>query len=207
MIQSLLFVLVIGIGLFYAFKYGNNAKKNSIEYLNKTTGTKTTQDLVELKYFGKIDLNKTEEHIDIHTSINGNKVAIDLNIMEDQISRPTIEPTRVFLENLNDIEKVARKKVVSDFQNGTVVKGYINHHLRAFNANELKSLGIESTDTSENNEQKFLDKIHLKRIGIYPEEWDSLAIFDFTINADFTQYLIVLKFNSNGEFVDIYTES
>lgn len=182
-------------------------KKNSIEYLNKTTGTKTTQDLVELKYFGKIDLNKTEEHPDVHTSINGNKVAINLNIMEDQISRPTIEPTRVFLENLNDIEKVARKKVVSDFQNGTVVKGYINHHLRAFNENELKSLGIESTDTSENNEQKFLDKIHLKRIGIYPEEWDSLAIFDFTLNADFTQYLIVLKFNSNGEFVDIYTES
>ena len=75
--------------------------------------------------------------------MSGNKVAINLNIMEDQISRPTIEPTRVFLENLNDIEKVARKKVVSDFQNGTVVKGYINHHLRAFNENELKSLGID----------------------------------------------------------------
>jgi len=207
MTQTLLFILVIGIGLFYAFKYGNKAKKDIAEFESKKESNETTQEIIELKYFGKIDLNKTEEYIDILTNINENEVSIDLNIIEEKISKETIQPTIKFLENLSGIEKIAHKQVLSDFKNGNIVKDYIEHHIGEFNDEELKSLGIESTDSSENKKQKFLNKIHLKRIGIYPEEWDSLAIFDYTINDDLTQYLIVLKFDSNGKFVDIYTES
>ncbi len=207
MTQTLLFILVIGIGLFYAFKYGNNAKKDIAEFESKKESNETTQEIIELKYFGKIDLNKTEEYIDILIEINENEVSIDLNIIEEKISEETIQPTIKFLDNLSGIEKIAHKQVLLDFQNGNIVKDYIEHHIGEFNDEELKSLGIESTDSSENKKQKFLNKIHLKRIGIYPEEWDSLAIFDYTINDDLTQYLIVLKFDSNGKFVDIYTES
>ncbi len=207
MTQPLLFYLVIGIGLFYAFKYGNKAKKDIAEFESKKETNVTTQEIIRLKYFGKIDLNMTEEYIDVLTNINGNEVSIDLNIIEEKISKKTIQPTINFLENLSEIEKIANKQVLSDFQNGSIVKDYIEYHIREFNNEELKSLGIESTDSYENKKQKFLNIIHLKRIGIYPEELDSFAIFDYTINDDLTQYLIVLKFDSNGKFVDIYTES
>ena len=152
-------------------------------------------------------MNNTEEYNEVQVNINGTEFWIDLNIIKDQISKETIEPTIKFLNNLSEIVLVAQNQVKTDFDNGNVVKDYIKHHIGEFNDDELKSLGIELTDSSENKASKFLNKIHLKRIGFYPEEWDSLAIFDFTINDDLTQYLIVLKFDSNGEFVDIYTES
>ncbi|WP_242202536.1 DUF2004 domain-containing protein [Aestuariivivens insulae] len=88
-----------------------------------------------------------------------------------------------------------------------MVKDYIEHHIEEFSDEELKSIGIETNDSPEEKKQKFLNKIHLKRIGFYPEEWDSLAIFDYTISEDLTQYLIIFQFDSNGKFVDIYTES
>jgi hypothetical protein len=207
MTQTLLFILVIGIGLFYALKYGNKAKKDIAEFESKKVVEITTQEIIELKYFGKVDLNNTEEYIDVLTNINGNEVSIDLNIIEEKITKKSILPTISFLENLPEIEKTAHKQVLSNFKNGSIVKDYIEHHIGEFNDEELKSLGIESTDSSESKKEKFLNKIHLKRIGIYPEEWDSLAIFDYTINDDLTQYLIVLKFDSDGKFVDIYTES
>jgi len=207
MTQTLLFILVIGIGLFYALKHGSKAKKDIAEFESKKATNTTIQEIIELKYFGEIDLNKTEEYIDVDTNINGNAVSIDLNIIEEKISKKTIQPTISFLENLPKIEKIAHKQVLSDFKNGSIVKDYIEHHIGEFNDEELKSLGIKSTDSSESKKEKILNKIHLKRIGIYPKEWDSLAIFDYTINDDLTQYLIVLKFDSDGKFVDIYTES
>ncbi|MBJ2176483.1 DUF2004 domain-containing protein [Aureibaculum sp. A20] len=207
MTQTLLFILVIGIGLFYALKYGNKAKKDIAEFESKKETNTTTKEIIELKYFGEIDLNKTEEYIDVLTNINGNEISIDLNIIEETISKKTIQPTINFLENLHEIEKIAHKQVLSDFKNGNIVKDYIEHHIGEFNDDDLKSLGIKTTDSPKERKQKFLNKIYLKRIGFYPEEWDSLAIFDFTISRDLTQYLIVLSFDSNGKFVDIYTES
>lgn len=207
MTQTLLFTLVILIGLFYAFKYGNKAKKDIAEFESTKVVETTTQEIIELKYFGKLDLNKTEEYIDVLTKINGNEVSIDLNIIEEKITKKTIQPTISILENLSEIEKIAHKQVFLDFKNGNIVTDYIEHHIGEFNDEDLKSLGIESTDSTEKKKEKFLNKIHLKRIGIYPEEWDSLAIFDYTINDELTQYLIVLSFDSDGKFVDVYTES
>lgn len=207
MTQTLLFILVIGIGLFYVHKHGNKAKKDIAEFEIKKEAETTTQEIIELKYFGKLDLNKTKEYIDVLTNINGNEVSIDLNIIEEKITKNTIQPTISFLENLSKIEKIAHKQLLSDFKNGSIVKDYIEHHIGEFNDEDLISLRIESTDSFESKKEKFLNKIHLKRIGIYPEEWDSLAIFDYTINDDLTQYLIVLSFDSDGKFVDIFIES
>lgn len=166
-----------------------------------------SQEMVELKYFGQIDLNKAEEYIDVSANINGNEVSLDLNFIEETISKETIKPTITFLENISEIEKTASDQVKSDFVNGAIVRGYIEHHVKEFNDEDLKSLGIDATDSSEDKKQKILNKIHLKRIGFYPEEGNSFAIFDFTISEDLTQYLIVLSFDNNGELVDIYTES
>lgn len=207
MTQTVIFIVVIGIGIFYAFKYGKTAKKDVTEFESKTEVKKIPQEPIELKYFGEIDINNTEEYLDVATTINGNEISIDLNFIEDKISRETIQPTVTFLENLSKVERIAHNQVLHDFENGDIVRDYIEHHIEEFNDEELKSLEIVSTDSTQRKKEKFLKKIHIKRIGLYPEELDSLAIFDYTINDDLTQYLIVLKFDSNMKFVEIYTES
>ena len=207
MTQTLLFLLVIGIGLFYAFKYGSKARKGIAEFESNNQKTTQTQEIVELKYFGEIDLNKTEEYTDITASIDGKEISIDLNFIEEQISKKTIQSTINLLNNITEIVRIADKEILSDLKKGDTVKDYIEHHIEEFNDDELKSIGIEPTDDTQTKISKFLNQIHLKRIGFYPEESDSLAIFDYTINDDLTQYIIVLTFDSNGNYVDINMES
>jgi hypothetical protein len=208
MTQTLLFLLVIGIGTFYAFKNGNKAKKDITEFQNlKNQNNFINKEIVELKFFGKIDLNKTEEYIDVSANINGNEISIDLNFIEEKISKQTIEPTIYILDNLSEIEKKAQKLIFEDYKIQNVVIDYIEHHLQEFSDENLLSLGIVQTEKLEEKKLKFLNKIKLVRIGIYPEDFDSIAIFDYTIGRDLTQYLIVLRFDSEGNFVEIVMES
>lgn len=62
MTQTLLFILVVGIGLFYAVKYGNKAKKDIAEY--QQTGKKTEQNhYVEMR---KMAFSVTAEQLGLN---------------------------------------------------------------------------------------------------------------------------------------------
>jgi hypothetical protein len=52
-----------------------------------------------------------------------------------------------------------------------------------------------------------LNKIHLKRIGLYPEEPVSYGVFDYTINDDLTPYLIVVRFDDKGKIIETAMEN
>lgn len=208
MTQTLLFLLVIGIGTFYDVKNGNKTKRDIIEFQNlKNQKNNIDNEIVDLKFFGKIDLNNTEEYIDTSASINGNEISIDLNFFEKKISKKTIEPTIYLLNNLSEIEKKAKKIILEDYKIQNVVVDYIEHHLQEFSEDDLESLNIIQTEKLEEKKLKFLNKIKIVRIGIYPEDSDSMAIFDYTIGRDLTQYLIVLRFDSKGKLVEIVMES
>ncbi|WP_026724950.1 DUF2004 domain-containing protein [Flavobacterium sasangense] len=208
MTQTLLFLLVIGIGTFYAFKNGNKAKKDIIEFENlKYQKNNVDNEIVDLKFFGKIDLNNTKEYIDVSANINGNKISIDLIFFEKKVSKKTIEPTIHLLNNLSEIEKNAKKIILEDYKIQNVVLDYIEHHLQEFSESDLQSLDIIQTEKLEEKKLKFLNKIKLVRIGIYPEDSDSMATFDYTIGRDLTQYLIVIRFDSEGKLVEIVMES
>lgn len=208
MTQTLLFLLVIGIGTFYALKNGNKAKKDIIEFENlKYQKNNVDNEIVDLKFFGKIDLNNTKEYIDVSANINGNKISIDLIFFEKKVSKKTIEPTIHLLNNLSEIEKNAKKIILEDYKIQNVVLDYIEHHLQEFSESDLQSLDIIQTEKLEEKKLKFLNKIKLVRIGIYPEDSDSMATFDYTIGRDLTQYLIVIRFDSEGKLVEIVMES
>ena len=202
-IPSLLptFILLIVFGLlFYRFVLRNNSKKD-------ITKLESVQRIIELKYFGKINLNKTDDYVDVIIEVNGNEISLDLNFTEESVPEKIMEPTIRFLEDLDETESIAHNQIIYDFKNGRAVNDYIEHHIKEFSDFELQSIGIDPAISFEEKKQQFLNKIHLKRIGIYPEEWDSLAIFDYTISDELTQYVIVVQFNSDGKIVDVYVES
>lgn len=183
-------------------------KQSIIEFKNiKYQKNNDDKEIVDLNYFGKIDLNNTLEYINVSSNINGNKISIDINFFEKKISKKTIEQTIHLLNNLSEIEKNAKKIILEDYKNQNEVFGYIEHHLREFSENDLQSIGIIQTEKLEEKKLKFLNKIKLVRIGIYPEDSARMATFDYTIGRDLTQYLIVLRFDNEGKFVEILTES
>jgi hypothetical protein len=68
-------------------------------------------------------------------------------------------------------------------------------------------LGIDKSKDMEKQKNQMLNKIHLKRIGIYPEEPVSYGVFDYTINDDLTPYLIVVRFDDKGKIIETAMEN
>jgi hypothetical protein len=52
-----------------------------------------------------------------------------------------------------------------------------------------------------------LSKLHLVRVGLYPDSEDEFAIFDYSIGQELTQYLVVINTNEDGEIDYMTMES
>ncbi len=192
MIYTLIAVLLI-IPIVFFVKYFKNEK-------NKPN-------IVELEYFGKIDFNKTDESYDVPTTINGSEISFDLNFIEERVPKKFIQPAIDFISQIELLEQNANREIVTNFNEGKTVKEYIEHHLEEFSDEDLRVLGIDKSEDIQKQKDQMLNKIHLKRICLYPEESESYGVFDYTINDDLTQYLIVVRFDDKGKIIEIVMES
>lgn len=162
--------------------------------------------VVELPLFGEISFNPTDYYV-ATAELNNRKIKLDLNFYSDEINNIDIlDGTKLILNNLQKFDKKATAKIYSDFsENGTVYE-YIEHHLLELKENQIKEL-LKSSDKTLTDKQNLLAKLKLHRIGFYPEDKKGFAVFDYTIGKGFTDYLIVIWVNKNGEIVGIGTES
>lgn len=172
-----------------------------------TASQKSKPNPVELKYFGQVDFNKTEEYYDVPATINDTPISLDLNFNEERIPLQYINPTVDFINQIEKLEKDASERIILNFNSNKLVKEYIEHHLEEFNDEELKVLQIDQTLSLDEQKIQMLQKVHLKRIGLYPEEPESFGTFDYTINDDLTQYLIVVRFDNQGNITSLEMES
>ena len=65
----------------------------------------------------------------------------------------------------------------------------------------------EKSLQSKPEERHLLDYLRLKRIGLYPQLQDYFAVLDYALDQRLTNYLIVVKFNKQGNVTELTTES
>lgn len=132
---------------------------------------------MEIKSFGEIDINELEEYYESSIQIQGDTVEVDLN----------------FEMNSIDYGKDKNSKT----------NQYLQHH--------LVSLGKERTvrvfGTKDITKKVFLDHLNLCRIGLYPEDDESYAIFDIQLPKNYTNYLLAITFDKKGNISDMSIES
>ncbi|MBS1743493.1 MAG: DUF2004 domain-containing protein [Bacteroidetes bacterium] len=161
-----------------------------------------------LPYFGQLDTDSLDEYYDSSITINGLEINVDLNF--DLVS---IEPTRLeiakrFLEQVTDFDFKNRKYIADDFnnENADTVKTYIKSHLEEMGEDELNEL-LDAGDKKTSNELQMLKKIKLVRLGLYPGEREQFAVFDYSIGKEYTQYLVVVVVNEDGNMEYLTMES
>ncbi len=150
--------------------------------------------------FGEIDPEE-EECWEATIEHNGREVEVDLNIEEKDVDPEAITQTISCLDKLIELEARAREEFRKDHDSGREfgVSGYIQHHNEELNLN----LNIDS----------LLDKCELTRVGLYPgeeeeeDDSESEVVLDFRIAEVPTQYLLVVKFDRQGQFISLGMES
>ena len=161
-----------------------------------------------LPHFGPLDPDSLEEYYDVDIDFNGTSIQIDLNFENKTIEKNRLETVKSFIENIRIHDLNNKKYIDKDYndEDGDTVKFYLEHHLEDLGKEELSTL-IDLNSKSTEYEKQLLKKLHLVRVGLYPDSENQFAIFDYSIGQEITNYLVVINTDENGNLDYMTMES
>jgi hypothetical protein len=159
-----------------------------------------------LPYFSEIDLNSEEDYYKVDIDFEDHNIQLDINIESTPTSIAKLEIVKSIIENLAIYNDKSKKAITTDFKKGGDVRDYIEHHIEDIDNDELEAI-LKDHDKSLPVDEQLLSLMHLKRIGFYLDDEEQYAIFDYTIGREITQYVIVVKFDNNGNIEYLTMES
>ncbi len=149
-----------------------------------------------------------EEYYDVNIELDGNEIQIDLNFENKTIDTITMDKVKKFIENIEKCDKLNKTYILNDYndEDGDTVRSYLEHHLEEVEKEELSNL-INFDDKTTEPELQLLKKLKLVRVGLYPDNEDNFAIFDYSIGEEITNYLVVINIDENGQLDYMTMES
>ncbi|BDS11234.1 DUF2004 domain-containing protein [Aureispira anguillae] len=165
--------------------------------------------IVEIPYLDeKLDSENLKEVYDGVLEIDGKKVSLDLWFQDSMCSIEELNKSINYLNNFKNVYQNAVHAIQDSFENKGEVRTLIEDHIEQFEAADKKILGIDEAMTPNDQIHHTYKKIHLSRIGLYPQTEEQFAILDFTISKAVTQYVFVVRTNSLGKVMEeVYVES
>ncbi len=163
---------------------------------------------IKLPYIGIIDASSVEEYYDVAVDFNGMEIQVDLNFDNNSIDIKKLETVKQFLENLRIHDLNNKKWIQKDFddEEGDTVRTYLEHHIEELATDDLNDL-IGAGARTADQQKLLLRKLHLVRVGLYPDSEEAFAIFDYSIGTELTNYLVVLNTDENGNLEYMTMES
>ncbi|MFW0718848.1 DUF2004 domain-containing protein [Pedobacter sp. N23S346] len=161
-----------------------------------------------LPYFGNLPTENLEEYYNVDIELNGNKIQVDLNFEHQTVDTLILDKIKNFIEKLEKFDKLNKTYILNDYndEDGDTVKFYLEHHLEEVDKEELTKL-VNFDDKITEPEKQLLSKLKLVRVGLYPDDEDNFAIFDYSIGKDITNYLVVINTDENGQLDYMTMES
>ena len=159
-----------------------------------------------LPYFGNLDLSKLEEYYDVDIDFEELEIQLDLNFEGKTISTEKLDAVKTMLEKLAEHDRANRAAIDADFTDGDTVAEYIGHHIDELDEETLHTL-IDPKETEVSPQQQLLSKLHLVRVGLYPDNEEEFAVFDYSIDPELTDHIVVVFTNSTGEIDYMTIES
>ena len=162
---------------------------------------------IKLPYFGILDSNSLAEYYDTETDFTGNQLQIDINFSNKTIECNRLEIVKHFLENIR-IHDINNKKHLQnnfDDENADTVRTYIENHLDELPTDDLDRLVGANTRISDQPKQ-LVKKLHLVRLGLYPDSREQFAIFDYSVGKDLTKHVVAINTDENGNLSVRYND-
>jgi len=161
-----------------------------------------------LPHFGNLATENLDEYYDVNIEFDGDEIEIDLNFENKTIDTITMDKVKNFIENIEKHNKLNHTYILNDYndEDGDTVRSYLEYHLEEVEKEELSDL-INFDDKTTEPELQLLKNLKLVRIGLYPDNEDNFAIFDYSIGVEITDYLVVLNTDEKGQLDYMAMES
>jgi hypothetical protein len=163
----------------------------------------------ELPNVGAIDFpSGTNGYWQFELPMRGGDVPVDINADGDAFTRDMLAEIEIFIADAIRFDEIARDAFKAEFAEkpeGTVGT-YLSHHAEELGEKDLLKI-FGTADPDELTIDHLLDALQLKRIGLYPGADGYCAAFDYTIDEEATDYILVVEFDSDGEVYGISMDS
>ena len=161
-----------------------------------------------LPYFGNLDPNNLDEYYDVDIDFNEHKIQIDLNFDSNNIDTKRLDIVKQFIENVSVFDKKNKNHIIQDYadENCDTVKTYVEHYIENFDTDVLSEfIDFDNKETSQ--EIQLMNSLRLVRIGFYPDSEENFTTFDYSINPEIADHLVVIFTHSTGEMNYMTMES
>ena len=163
----------------------------------------------ELPVVGALEFpGGTGGHWQFDLPMRGADVPVDINAHDDAFTRDMLAEIGIFISDAARFDEIARDAFKAEFTEkpeGTVGI-YLSHHAEELGEKDLlRIFGIEDPDDLDIHH--LLDALQLKRIGLYPGADGYVAVFDYTIDEEATDYILAVEFDGEGEVCGISMDS
>lgn len=163
-----------------------------------------------LPHFGLIDLDNIEEYYDAEVEYKDAEVSLDINFEESTLEQHIAMRIKYILENIEVYDIKNRVYIDANYakENNSLVSDFVNYHLEEIGDEIGEDINID-LEASDRDEQ-FIKKLKLIRLGLYPDsksENGGFAVFDYSIDPEVTDQLLVVNVDAEGNLQHISWES
>tara|TARA_A100000171_G_scaffold50588_1_gene62402 strand:- start:3183 stop:3728 length:546 start_codon:yes stop_codon:yes gene_type:complete len=176
-------------------------------FFNKKENKIRSPRMRRLAGYGEIDISNLKGDYECSIMVENHSVHLDVNFEKERISEQELLEVTNFIENVEKHHLKNLRYIQENFDQGASMSSeYIQFYIEELEPDELDSL--VNTKSQVKTENQLLEKLTLKRIGVYPEA-SYYANFDYTIyiHGEPCNQLLVVNSNQDGTLHDITWES
>lgn len=161
-----------------------------------------------LQHFGNLDTENLEEYYDVDIDFGGQDIQLDLNFENKNIDPKRLDFVKHFIENISEFDKKNKKLIEQDYEDEDcdTVRTYVEHHIENLDKDELSEF-VDFDNKTITPEIQLMNSLRIVRIGFYPDSEENFATFDYSINPEITDQLVVIFTFPTGELNYMTMES
>ncbi len=161
-----------------------------------------------LPLFGNVDTENLEEYYDVVVDFNGQEIQVDLNFESNTCDTKRLDIVKHFIENIVAFDKKNKGYIEQDYadEECDTVRTYVEHHLENIDKDDLSEL-IAFNNERKSPDIQLVNALRLVRLGLYPDSAENFATFDYSIDPEMTDHLVVIFTFSTGDMNYMTIES
>ena len=159
----------------------------------------------ELPYFGLI--NGADKRISV-VEVAEHKMSMDLNLDNEILTSDQQHQLKHFLENL-EAHLLKTRQFIDEYYDEDDEENDLRFYLNFHKEEALDEMeeALNVNPAAADLDLQLIAKLKPVRVGIYPKVHDFFAIFDYSFGDEFTNYVLVLRTDAEGEILSVDVES
>ena len=159
---------------------------------------------MDIKYFKNVDFNS--DYLETTIEFQNREIQLDINTDAVLGKNNWVKEYEEYISKLETFKEKIDKEIIKDFENNGITKEWVDYHSEELMESIEENATLDNCDKNLPIDRQILSALKLNRIGIYPK-YEDYAVWDYILDDEISDQILVIVTDKNGEIVDITWES